>query len=120
MKYIYIILYFSFLICITLFGCKTTTGDIYYWGKYENVLYETVIKPGNATRLTGIMHLKELLDKANAKGKYVPPGVHAHLAYLYYMDGNYNEMMIHFQNEKKLFPESSVFIDGILKRIKKK
>ena len=90
---------------------------LYYWGRYEDLVYDMYAKPGNADPGTQVAKLTEDIDKAHAEGKPVPPGVHAHLGYLYYQQGNLGGAQQEFQTEKTLFPESAAFIDGMLQRM---
>ncbi|HEY3302681.1 MAG TPA: DUF4810 domain-containing protein [Candidatus Binatia bacterium] len=98
----------------TLGGCAK---PLYSWGRYEDLVYEMYMKPGQADPGTQAAKLTEDIDKARAEGKPVPPGVHAHLGYIYYQQGNLAGAQQEFQTEKNLFPESAAFIDGILQRM---
>ena len=91
--------------------------DIYYWGRYEEFIYDMYVNPGKADPSTQVAKLTEDIDKARAAEKPVPPGVHAHLGFLYYQLGNLGSARQEFQTEKTLFPESTPFIDGILQRM---
>lgn len=92
-------------------------APLYAWGRYENLIYEMYLKPGQADPVTQTAKLTEDIDKAGAEGKPVPPGVHAHLGYLYYQQGNASGARQEFQIEKTLFPESAAFVDGVLQRL---
>ena len=107
------------LLSIVFMGCASAPDDLYYWGSYEDALYDMYLKPGNASLTDQILRMEEQIEQAAAKGKPVPPGVHSHLGYLYINDGDYGAAVIHFQREKENFPESTDFIDGILRRMKK-
>lgn len=91
--------------------------NLYSWGNYEQLVYEMYTKPGQADPDTQVTKLTEDIGKAQAEGKAVPPGVHAHLAYLYSQQGNLGGAEKEFQTEKTLFPESAAFIDGVLQRM---
>jgi hypothetical protein len=91
--------------------------SIYSWGRYEQLVYEMYLKPGQADPVTQTAKLTEDIDKAKAEGKPVPPGVHAQLAYMYYQQGNLGGAQQEFLTEKTLFPESAPFIDGVLQRM---
>jgi hypothetical protein len=93
---------------------------LYAWGRYEDLVYQMYMKPGEADPVTQTAKLREDVEKANAEGKPVPPGVHAHLAYLYYQQGDASAAKQEFLIEKNLFPESSAFIDGVLQRMDRK
>lgn len=90
---------------------------MYHWGRYEDLLYDMYVNPGRTDAGAQAAKLSEDIDKAQAEGKAVPPGVHAHLGFLYYQQGNPGGARQEFQTEKRLFPESAAFIDGVLQRM---
>jgi hypothetical protein len=92
---------------------------IYSWGSYEQLVYDMYAKPGKADPGTQIAKLTADVERANAEGKKVPPGIHAHLGYLYYTQGQVAEAAEQLTIEKQLFPESGVFVDGMLARMKR-
>jgi len=100
-------------------GCAESAPR-YRWGDYESVLYDMYIRPGKADPATQIARLTEDITRTQAEGQIVPPGVHAHLGYLYYGQGQLDAAYEQFVAEKTLFPESTHFIDGVLARMKKK
>jgi len=93
--------------------------SIYYWGRYEDLIYDMYVNPGKADPGTQVARLTEDIDKAHAQGQPVPPGVHAHLGYLYYQQGNLGGAEQEFRTEKKLFPESTPFVEGVLQRMRR-
>lgn len=102
-----------------LLGCATASSDLYYWGPYEDLIYLMYKKPGSADPMTQIATLREHIGKAGEAGKRVPPGLHAHLGYMHYLQNDFQAAMAEFETEKKLFPESSIFIDGLTGRLKR-
>ncbi len=102
------------------FALSACVKPLYSWGRYEDLIFEMYIKPGVADPVTQTAKLREDIEKASAEGKAVPPGVHAHLAYLYYQQGDLGAMREEFLLERTLFPESAVFIDGVLERLNRK
>lgn len=64
-----------------------------------------------------IARLSADIENARAKGIAVPPGVHAHLGYMYLLQGNEAAAVDEFSSERELYPESAVFIDGLLKKL---
>lgn len=103
---------------VLLTGCAEKQA-LYRWGVYEALLYDLYAKPGRADPGTQVVKLSEDVTRTQAEGKRVPPGVHAHLGYMYYLQGNTAEAQRQFATERARFPESSTFIDGILKRLGK-
>jgi hypothetical protein len=98
-------------------GCAARQPEIYRWGIYEDVVYDMYVRPGAADPYTQIVKLSEDIERTHAEGKRVPPGVHAHLGYMYYLSGDTAAAVEQFMAERELFPESVTFIDGILQRL---
>ena len=97
-------------------GC-TEKPQIYRWGVYEEVVYDMYANPGTADPETQVIKLSEDIARTQSEGKQVPPGVHAHLGYMYYLAGNSDAALWEFATERDLFPASAVFIDGIVDRL---
>lgn len=110
-----IVLFIAVVACLA--GCKS--HSIYAWGSYEEGIYDMYVNPGKAEPGVQIASLKEDIEKAGGEGQRVPPGVHAHLGYLYYTQGNLSDALAEFATERELFPESAPFIDGMVARLKK-
>ncbi len=100
-----------------LVGCAS--NNLYYWGHYEDSIYDMYIEPGKVSIGDEIMRFENQVEKTTSSGKFVPPGLHAHLAYLYISEGDYATALVHLQTEKKKFPESGLFIDGMIERMHK-
>jgi hypothetical protein len=107
------------LLSVVFISCTGSPKSLYYWGEYEDSIYDIYLEPGKSSLTDEILRLEEQVQQAANHGKPVPPGLHAHLGYLYANDGDYNTAVIHFKREKEKFPESADFIDGMLKRMKK-
>ena len=90
---------------------------LYHWGRYEDAIFDLYIEPGSVSTSDEIALLEADIEQAMASGKVVPPGLHAHLAYLYVLEGNHPTALVHFQTEKAKFPESERFIDGMIERM---
>jgi hypothetical protein len=100
-------------------ACSTQSSSLYRWGDYEGVLYDLYIRPGKADPTAQLSRLTEDVTRTQAAGQRVPPGVHAHLGFLYYSQGQLDAAYEQFATEKALFPESGHFVDGILARMTK-
>lgn len=100
---------------ILMAGCATNK-DIYYWGEYEQLIYDAYMKPGSADTATQIEKLNADIQKAAATGKKVPPGIYAHLGFLYAMEGKDSQSKAAFKQEQTLYPESNTLIEGMMKR----
>jgi len=102
-----------------LCGCAQTKAPLYRWGAYEGLIYDMYAHPGEAEPGEQITRLTADIERAQAESKRVPPGVHAHLGYMYYIQGNESAALQEFTTERELFPESATFVDGMISRIRK-
>ena len=107
------------MISLFLAGCATNQNTLYYWGEYETLIHDMYLEPGTADTNTQVQKLTADIQKAEANGKAVPPGVYAHLGFMYALLGNLGLSEDAFNEEKARFPESTVFIDGMMKRAMK-
>lgn len=96
-------------------GCASSS-NLYYWGEYEELVYNMYNKPGSATPEVQIDKLTQDIQKADSRGIPVPPGVFAHLGFMYAAAGNQNDAMASFNEEKERFPESHVLVNGMMSR----
>jgi hypothetical protein len=58
------------------------------------------------------------MRESKDKGLVLPPGFHAHLALLYEKIGKPIEMRQMLETEKRLYPESTTYINNILSGFK--
>ena len=104
------------LLCIFLVAGCATKKEIYYWGEYEQLIHDAYINPGSADPATQIEKLNADIQKSEAKGKRVAPGIYSHLGYLYALEGKDSQSKAAFSQEQTLYPESNAFIEGMLNR----
>ncbi len=98
-------------------GC-TPPPPLYDWGIYEQILWEGYkADHGDFDPTEQLARLDEDVQRIVGSGARVPPGVHAHLGFLRYSTGDLVAAREHFLEERELFPESAVFIDGLLARM---
>lgn len=102
---------------VLLAGCANK--NIYYWGQYEALLLDMYQTPNSAQPPRQIEQINQDIATAQEKNKRVPPGVYAHLGYMHALNGDDNQAMSAFEQEKALFPESAHFIDGMITRMSK-
>lgn len=112
------ILVLALLAAVGLTGCQTAR-PIYYWGRYETLAYASYKKPDKATPEEQIRLLEEDLQQAANRNLAVMPGVHAHLGYLYHLKGDVARAREHLEIEKRLFPESTVFVDQLIQGLQR-
>ena len=105
------------LLCSVLGGCVTPEPPLYRWGEYENIVYRSYRAPGGSDPVNDAIALEEDLARTEAEGLAVPPGARVHLGYLYAEQGRADEARALFEREREVFPESTVFVDGLLRRM---
>lgn len=100
---------------VTLAGCQTGPKPLYQWESYQPQVYQYFKGEPKEAQVEA---LERDLQKINASGNSVPPGYHAHLGMLYLSMGKDDQMVQQFRTEKALFPESSAYMDFLLKNAK--
>lgn len=102
---------------LLLSACATQQPTAYYWGNYQDTVYEhfqqTKTSPDEQ-----IASIQKIISEADSRALMVAPGIHAHLGMLYAETGRITEAKGEFETEKQLFPESDVFMGFLLKQSK--
>ncbi|AIO74486.1 DUF4810 domain-containing protein [Burkholderia multivorans] len=100
---------------LLLAGCAApSTPPLYQWNGYQPQVYEYF--KGQQSPQAQIDALEKALQEIRAKGRTPPPGFHAHLGMLYASVGNEQRADQELQAEKQLFPESSAYMDFLMKK----
>ena len=117
------IFYKTICVCIALVvvaGCTTNghyrSTDLYHWGDYEKLLYQMYQEPGAATPEIQVDKLTDVIQRAEARGKAIPPGVYLHLGVMFLALGQTDNAKLAFNEEKTRFPESAHLINGFVER----
>lgn len=105
-------------LAITLTGCAQPRKNLYGWGAYQQQVY-THFKSDNDGYEQQIAALEESLQKMRANGDAAPPGYHAHLGMLYAQAGKDDQLVQELETEKTLFPESTPYMDFLMRNYKK-
>lgn len=88
---------------------------MYYWGDYQPQVYNYFAGDSQSVEAQQIK-LEATAQQAQAKGLPLPPGFNAHLGLLYLKSGQAEKAELAFQTEKAQFPESTPYIDFLLKK----
>ena len=104
---------------VLLLGGCANNQTMYHWGNYENLVYEMYKNPGKATPDQQLNTLRKDIEIAASKGKAVPPGVYAHMGMLYASIGDSEQAKQSLNEELAHYPESAIFLDGMLNRLEK-
>ncbi|MBV8623985.1 MAG: DUF4810 domain-containing protein [Herbaspirillum sp.] len=106
-------------LALLLCGCAgPQQKSLYGWGNYQDQLYDHFKTDGNGKEQQ-IAALEENLQKIRSRGEAVPPGYHAHLGLLYAAIGKEDQLVQELQTEKSLFPESTPYMDFLMRNYKK-
>jgi len=101
-----------------LTGCQTAPPMLYQWEGYQPQVYEYFKGQGSGAEAQS-SKLEADLQKIRATGKTPPPGYHAHLGLLYSQAGKNDQVVEQFRTEKELFPEATLYMDFLLKKLVK-
>jgi hypothetical protein len=99
-----------------LTGCASAPKTLYGWDGYQPQVYQHFKGESPDQQ---IAEMEKSLQTISNKGASAPPGFHAHLGMLYSIVGKSDQMVVQFEDEKKLFPESAAYMDFLLAKVKK-
>lgn len=103
----------------SLVGCAHAPASMYQWDGYQKNVYQFMqheaADPGEQLRLMQAQN-----ERVKTAGTRLPPGFRAHLAMLYLQLGQYDDAKLQLQAEKTAFPESSHYMDFLLKQMNEK
>lgn len=99
-----------------LTGCSSP-HTLYHWGNYEEQIYSNYSEPGKLTPEQQLTDLENDAQLIQANKSAAPPGFHAQLGYLYFQTGKTDLALQAFETEKKLYPESSVYMNRLIARL---
>lgn len=105
--------------CIALLaGCahKPTRPPLYLWDTFPKMQYDALLRAG-VTPVEQVAAMEAQAEKARAAGAALPPGFRAHLGMLKLSAGDPAQARQLWQAEKLAFPESTPYMDQLLKRL---
>lgn len=101
---------------VMLAACAHTAPPLYLWESFPKMQYDSLLTHGNSSQeQVGVMEAQA--EKARAVGAALPPGFRAHLGMLKLSAGDPGRARQLWQAEKTAFPESSPYMDQLLKRL---
>lgn len=104
------------VLLLALVGCAQTPKPLYHWGGYQAQLYEH-FKGDGSSPAEQMQRMEAEADRARATGAPLPPGFRAHMALLCLKLGRDGEARGYLESEKQAFPESTAFVDSLLRRM---
>jgi hypothetical protein len=101
-----------------LAGCahKPSTPPLYMWGGFPKMQYDSLLRAG-VTPAEQVGAMEAQAEQARAAGVSLPPGFRAHLGMLKLSAGEAGQARQLWQAEKLAFPESTPYMDQLLKRL---
>jgi hypothetical protein len=113
-------LFKAVLICLLLIlpSCASRPS-LYEWGSYEDSLSKVFNSGSEPFLVNDELELLGQEINASRPGK-IPPGKIAHLGYLNAVNGNTDLARDFFNQEKMIFPESTIFMDRLIKMLDEK
>jgi hypothetical protein len=107
----------ALLLGLAMTGCASKPATLYQWEGYQQQVYEYLTGDGTtpAEQLTA---LQAHAEKARTSQAALPPGFRAHVGLINLQLGQNDEARRSFEAEKAAFPESSQYMDFLLKRLK--
>jgi len=104
---------------LALVGCaQPGPKPLYQWAVYQNSVYQ-YLKSNGAEPGAQIAALEAQIEKNKVAGEANPPGMQAHLALLYAKTGDDVAAQRLLEAERAQFPESSAYVNFLLKNAKK-
>jgi len=106
----------SVLFILGLAGCVQSGAPLYMWEAYPRQQYVYLLREGISPDQQ-IQEIEAHAAKARAANAQLPPGLRAHLGMLYLSVGNLGRAVELWNAEKVAFPESTVYMDQLLRRL---
>lgn len=104
---------------LALGGCATAPPQMYHWADYQRNVYD-YMKGDTANPAEQLQRMSKQADAARVARRPLPPGFRAHVAMLEIQLGQYDEAKQQFEAEKTAFPESTQYMDFLLKQMNEK
>ncbi len=101
------------LVAAEMTGCGSS---LYQWSGYDGSIAVFYAHRDDDTQARQVKSLSRQVEKSQRAGR-VPPGMLAHLAYLYYLNGDTTTASEYLRAEREAFPESAQFVDFILRQV---
>lgn len=98
-------------------GCaQRGPAPLYLWEAFPKLQYDALLRAGaSPVEQVGVMEAQA--ERARAAGSALPPGFRAHLGMLKLAAGDPASARQLWQAEKAAFPESTPYMDQLLKRL---
>ncbi|MBN2896385.1 MAG: DUF4810 domain-containing protein [Campylobacterales bacterium] len=103
---------------LLLFGCSEGPKPLYHYEDYSARYYDFKKNPSPQSAEELMKTLQRIIDRApQSASMRVPPGIHAHLGYMYLQQGALASAKAQFLQEKAIYPEATQFMDRLIAQI---
>jgi hypothetical protein len=99
-----------------LAGCASAPKPLYLWENFPRQQYQ-VLQGNGSSPQDQIRDLQAHVERARGGDQALPPGLRAHLGMLLLAAGDPDQARQLWQAEKIAFPEATLYIDQLLKRM---
>lgn len=107
------------IIGASVVGCAPQPPKpLYNYGTYSDSYYAYKKNTGDQTAQTLQQSIEDAIAQSNeSQTGRVAPGMYANLGYIYLKAGKTQQAIENFNKEKLTYPESSYFMDKLIKRV---
>ena len=114
--YIKTILFTSFIVLFA--GCQKAQPPLYLWNNYVKTSSEYGMN-GHEKKILEehLLELKEIITQSNESKQRVAPGIYAEYAQMLFETNKTLKAKKYFLLEKETYPESSIFINRVIKKL---
>lgn len=101
------------VLAVSLMMTACAVQPKYNWGNYDRSLYSYY--KDSTKSAEHMAELQKIVAAAEASNQKVAPGIHAEYGYLLLQKGGTNEAVTQFEREKEKWPESTHFMNIMIK-----
>ena len=108
----------TLLISLSFVIISCTPSTNFYWGSYEETLFEKYRSSGGISPEEELRRMFLDVEKAQSEGLKIAPGINLHIAMLYSQLGNIDAAKDFVRAEETLYPQSALFTQSVFKKLK--
>jgi hypothetical protein len=106
------------VLLFSLYSCEVQK-PLYKWSNYDESSYNYLKRKDKKSTDALIKTYQKIIDSEKGSRGVVPPGVYADYGFILLQNDKKAEGEAMFAKELELYPESKVFIERILEKLKK-
>lgn len=107
------------LSCAILASCSTGPKPMYSWYNYDNASYAYLKNSDQKSLDELVASYEKIIAQQKGTRKIVPPGIYADYGFILIQANKPEEGKKMLLKESELYPESSVFINSVIRMIEK-